>query len=331
MNNANEIKYRNTKFKLLIYVIIWVLLFICAYLTHLYLSTFIWYSWQPIYPILHLLKQNLSAIMLSIFALGIFIILWHDYRQMKNLVTTEREVVLRLAEQSEQRKNDLVVYLAHDLKTPLTSVLGYLELLDKTPELPKETKQKYLETAYIKAERLEDLLNEFFEITRYNLTQITLEKSNINLTRMLEQLIFEFHPMLQEKNLTCNLVADSACPYTCDANRLQRVFDNLLKNAVHYSFPDSTIEITVLQKERELVITFTNEGNTIPPEKLTRIFDQFYRLDSARGTKTGGAGIGLAIAREIIKLHGGTITAASEDNRICFVVKLPNFVNVRKS
>ena len=323
MNSINEIKYRNTKFKLLIYVFIWILLCVCGYLSKLYLSTFVWYSWEPVYPYLHLLKENLAAIMLGIFALGIFAILWHDYRQMKNLVTKEREAALKLAAQSEQRKNYLVVYLAHDLKTPLTSVLGYLELLQKTPELPEETKLKYMQTAYAKAERLEDLLNEFFEITRYNLTQIVLEKSKINMTRMLEQLIFEFRPMLQERDLSCELTAEKDCPFFCDANRIQRVFDNLLKNAIHYSFSGSTITINVSLREREIVITFTNEGNTIPPEKLSHIFEQFYRLDSARRTKTGGAGVGLAIAKEIVKLHGGLITAASENNRICFQVILP--------
>lgn len=323
MSNENETRFRNTKIKLLIYSFTWVLLCACAYLCKLYLSTRIWYSGQLVYPFLHFLKEHLTAILLLGFSAGIFIILWGDYRRMKDLVAKEKSEALRLAEQSEQRKNDLVVYLAHDLKTPLTSVLGYMELLQKTPELSEETKQKYMETVMTKAERLEDLLNEFFEITRYNLTQITLEKSQINLTRMLEQLIFEFQPMLQERRLQCELEAETELLYVCDADRIQRVFDNLLKNAVHYSFRETVIQIALKRQGHGVLITFNNEGNTIPPEKLTHIFEQFYRLDSARGTKTGGAGVGLAIAKEIVELHGGTITASSEDNQIRFEVTLP--------
>ena len=236
---------------------------------------------------------------------------------------TELQSAKEAAVKNHEVLAERIADIAHQLKTPLTSVLGYLELLQKTPELPEETKLKYMQTAYAKAERLEDLLNEFFEITRYNLTQIVLEKSKINMTRMLEQLIFEFRPMLQERDLSCELTAEKDCPFFCDANRIQRVFDTLLKNAIHYSFSGSTITINVSLREREIVITFTNEGNTIPPEKLSHIFEQFYRLDSARRTKTGGAGVGLAIAKEIVKLHGGLITAASENNRICFQVILP--------
>lgn len=323
MNNENETRYRNTKIKLIIYVFVWVLLCVCAYLCKLYLSTRIWYSWESVYPYLHFLKEYLAFFLLLGFAVGIYIILWIDYRRMKDLVAKEKAAALRLAEESEKRKNDLVVYLAHDLKTPLTSVLGYMELLQNTPELSEETRKKYMETVTAKAERLEDLLNEFFEITRYNLTHITLEKSRINLTRLLEQLIFEFQPMLQERELQCQLEAETDFFYVCDAARLQRVFDNLLKNAIHYSFQKTVIQITLRRKQDGVNITFINQGNTIPPEKLIHIFEQFYRLDSARGTKTGGAGIGLAIAKEIVELHGGSITACSEDERICFEVTLP--------
>jgi two-component system sensor histidine kinase VanS len=174
-----------------------------------------------------------------------------------------------------------------------------------------------------KAERLEDLINEFFEITRFNLSNLTLELSRINLTRMLEQLTYEFKPMLEDKGLECKLVSSPDITIKCDVNKLQRVFDNLLRNAVNYSFEDSTIEINVLPQNDEVKIIFTNRGNTIPAEKLNRIFEQFYRLDTARTTKQGGAGLGLAIAKEIIELHHGTITAVSENEIITFEVILP--------
>ena len=232
----------------------------------------------------------------------------------------QRKLATELA---EQRKNDLVVYLAHDLKTPLTSVVGYLTLLRDENQISEELREKYLSISLEKAEHLEDLINEFFEITRFNLSNITLEYSRVNLTRMLEQLTCEFKPMFLEKNLKCELEIVPDTMIKCDVNKMQRVFDNLLRNAVNYSFADSTIRIISTQNEGNLNIKFTNFGNTIPQEKLERIFEQFYRLDTARSSRSGGAGLGLAIAKEIVELHGGSITAKSENDIIEFEVTIP--------
>ena len=166
------------------------------------------------------------------------------------------------------------------------------------------------------------MINEFFEITRFNLSEITLHYSQINLTRLLEQLSFEFKPMLAEKNLTCELQAPEDIILNCDADKIQRVFDNLLRNAVLYSYPDTKIEITAEKQEKQVTIQFRNHGDTIAAEKLARIFEQFYRLDAARSSN-GGAGLGLAIAKQIVELHGGRIDAESANNTVEFTVTLP--------
>lgn len=221
------------------------------------------------------------------------------------------------------QKNDLITYLAHDLKTPLTSVIGYLSLLDEVPDMPQAQKEKYIHITLDKANRLEKLINEFFEITRFNLSNLTLEVSSVNLTRMLEQITYEFKPLLTEKQLSFRLQMPKDYMMKCDVGKMQRVFDNLFRNAVNYSFPGGEIVVTVTEKENRIHIACENQGNTIPKEKLARIFEQFYRLDTARGTGTGGAGLGLAIAKEIVELHHGTIQAYSEDERIRFEIELP--------
>lgn len=240
-----------------------------------------------------------------------------------NHLKQESEKNEMLAKENEQRKNDLIMYLAHDLKTPLSSVIGYLNLLNDEMQISEELQKKYLSISLEKAERLEDLINEFFEITRFNLSSITLQYSSINLSRLLEQLVFEFQPMLKEKNLTCSLRVPEDIILRCDADKIQRVFDNLLRNAVIYSFPSTEITITAAIQGGDVILSFNNHGNTIPQEKLSRVFEQFYRLDAARSTRSGGAGLGLAIAREIVELHGGTAAAESGDEQVRFTVKLP--------
>ena len=228
-----------------------------------------------------------------------------------------------IAREAEQRKNDLIVYLAHDLKTPLTSVIGYLTLLRDEPQISPEMRARYTGIALDKAERLEDLINEFFDITRFNLSHIELDRRPTDLTRMVEQVVSEFGPMLAEQHLTCRTDLPPRLEYSCDPDKMARVFDNLLRNACHYSYPDTEVEIAVVVESGAAVLTFRNSGRTIPPEKLDRIFEQFFRLDESRASRTGGAGLGLAIARQIVELHGGTISAESADEHICFTVRLP--------
>lgn len=254
------------------------------------------------------------------------IILPDAMKNVQDELNLVRERALRnamAAKEAEQRKNDLVVYLAHDLKTPLTSVIGYLTLLRDEPQISQELRAKYTGIALDKAERLEALINEFFDITRFNLTQLTLEPEPVNLTLMLEQITFEFTPVLAEKSLHWNLCLAPEIHLICDPDKLERVFDNLIRNAINYSYPDTAILVMMEQSGKHVTVRVENHGRTIPPEKLDRIFEQFFRLDTSRSSETGGAGLGLAIAKEIVELHGGTITAESANEQIAFAVTLP--------
>lgn len=246
---------------------------------------------------------------------------------VENELNLVREQALRntmIAREAEQRKNDLVVYLAHDLKTPLTSVIGYLTLLRDEPQISPELRTRYTGIALDKAQRLEELINEFFDITRFNLTTLVLETERINLSRMLEQIIDEFRPVLAEKELSIRTSIVPDVEILCDPDKLERVFDNLIRNAASYSYERTEIYFSMVKQiEDRVEISIWNRGKTIPKEKLEHIFEQFFRLDSSRSSATGGAGLGLAIAREIVELHGGTIRAESAKESVVFTVVLP--------
>ena len=254
----------------------------------------------------------------------------HMITELKPIETRLNEIkqILKKQEQEviegEKKKNDLIVFLAHDLKTPLTSIVAYLTMLDSYQDMPEEERQRYTHIALEKSIRLGELISEFFEITKFNLQDIVLEPVELNLSMMLEQLADELYGVLREKNLTCEVEAAEDMVVYGDADKLARVFDNILRNAVSYCYPNTKIRIQAEMTEEGNRIVFSNRGKQIPKEQLGTIFEKFYRLDEARHSTTGGAGLGLAIAKEIVELHGGTIWAESDDKETRFIVTLPN-------
>ncbi len=240
-------------------------------------------------------------------------------QEFKRFIHTNEEA-RRIA---EQQKADLIVYLAHDLKTPLTSVIGYLSLLNEAPDIPTEQRAKYTGIALEKAYRLEQLINEFFEVTRMNLQPSALPKVPFDLSVLLLQVINEFYPMLEEKNMKVDTNIAPSMLLNGDPDKLARVFENLLRNAVNYGLENSQIGCAMYTDQKNAIIRISNTGNTIPVEKLTRLFDKFYRLDESRTSTTGGTGLGLAIAKQIVELHGGTIGVTSINNITEFTVVLP--------
>lgn len=319
-----------------------------------------WQPYDPLYQLLTWVRDYILLILLLLGLLGWSLITYHfiakplryldeivaaserlaspsadpillsdDIKGVQDQLNLFRERAYRngvLAKEAEQRKNDLIVYLAHDLKTPLTSVIGYLTLLRDEPDISPELRARYTGIALSKAERLEDLINEFFDITRFNLTALTLEPERTNFSRMLQQIISEFEPVLSEKELIWETEIAPDVEILCDRDKMERVLDNLIRNAVNYSYPQSAVFISMKQSGSQIEILVRNHGRTIPPDKLQRIFDQFFRADSSRASATGGAGLGLAIAKEIIELHGGQIYAQSASEQITFTVLLPSGV-----
>ena len=277
----------------------------------------------------------------------------------------------RAAEMAEERKNEMVAYLAHDTKTPLTAITGFLSLLDEAPDMPDEQRQRYVRTALEKSYRLDGMLDEFFEITRYNLHAIPIERAWVDPALLCFQVADEFFPDASAREIALEVDAAEGTEVFADADKLSRALSNVVKNAVAYADARTTIFVRMVLAEcepaadgaaasseqkrpcrdmatplnagdgdsavgptpsapprkphvvRMLSIEVENEGREITPEHLKRIFEKFYREDSARGANQGGAGLGLAIAREIVQAHGGTITATSENGTTTFTLSLP--------
>ncbi len=242
-----------------------------------------------------------------------------DLDALRRQVEGQAEAV----KENEQRRQDLIAFLAHDLKTPLTSVVGYLTLLKDDPGLTHEQRAKFTGIALDKARRLEELLGEFFDISRMDLDSGPEEHSPIQLSMLLEQLADEFYPLFAEKELQCAVEIEHHLMVLGDPDKLARVFDNVLRNAVSYSIPGGQVYIQAQKADGQAQVTIRNEGLEIPEGELANIFRKFYRLDAARSSRTGGAGLGLAIAKEIVERHGGGIRAESNGRLTSFVITLP--------
>ena len=229
----------------------------------------------------------------------------------------------KLAYENEKKKDELIVYLAHDIKTPLTVVIGYLSLLNEIDDMPRVQRKKYLELVLNKSYRLEELINELFDIARFNSEKIILEKEELNLNLMIEQIIDDFYPILNDLNKKINFKATKNLNIYADPDKLSRVFNNLIKNAINYSKDNTDIDINAKKSNNEIIVSVTNKGKMIPKDKLDKIFENFYRIDESRTSKTGGSGLGLAISKEIVSLHGGEIKVISDKDKTTFIVILP--------
>lgn len=248
---------------------------------------------------------------------------WRRVDRELKAVGDELEIQREAARQEQKRKKDLVAFLAHDLKTPLTSVVGYLTLLSDKPGLYPAERERYTAVALEKARRLESLLEEFFDISRMELHQDSDKRETVQLTLLLEQITDEFYPLLENKGLKLEADIAPGLAAVGDADKLARVFDNVLRNAVSYSHEGGTIRLTASLEEGRVHIRIANRGLGIPEKELSNIFERFYRLDAARSTRTGGAGLGLAIAKEIVDSHGGSIAAESTGEDTVFHIVLP--------
>ena len=242
---------------------------------------------------------------------------------LKELMDKERE--------SERTKNELITNVAHDLRTPLTSIIGYLELLSGDVKLEPEIQKKYINIAYVKTKRLVKLIEDLFGFTKMNYGKLSMHVGQVDVVKLLSQLLEEFYPSFVDKNLSYELQSNVPVKViTADGNLLARLFDNLINNAIKYGADGKRIMVKLHADDEIVTVSVINYGYVIPADELPLIFNKFYRVEQSRSTNTGGTGLGLAISKNIVDMHGGTITVTSDLSGTVFTVKLKVNFDVNK-
>ena len=246
-------------------------------------------------------------------------------KESEKLKEKER-AALDIERNAERQKNELITNVAHDLRTPLTTIVGYLELIKDDTALSKEDVHKYSGIAYEKSIRLQEMMDDLFEFTKLDNADIKLNKSMINLSGLIMQMTDEFYPSFKDCNITPIVDLPEENIYVQgDGQLLARVFDNLISNALKYGYHNTDLKIEVSGDEKYATVKVINHGDTIASEDIPLLFNKFYRTDSSRNSKTGDTGLGLAITKNIVDLHHGDISVTSDDQITTFIVKFNRY------
>ncbi|KZE73650.1 histidine kinase [Paenibacillus elgii] len=240
-----------------------------------------------------------------------------------NFMVTDLQRRIEEERRAEQLKNELITNVSHDLRTPLTLIMGYLRLLhDKNFETPEQA-AGYVSIAYSKSEKLKGLIDDLFEFTKLSNHDIPLHKKGVVINEVLEQLLEEYVTLSEEQQLTLiRSLPQERLMARIDVDKMIRVFENLLGNAIKYSPKPGVITFGMIRENGHAIIRISNKADALTRDELEQLFDRFYRVDKARTSETGGSGLGLAIARSIVESHEGSIWAESENGEIHFYVKL---------
>ncbi len=232
---------------------------------------------------------------------------------------------------TEASKNELITNVAHDLRTPLTAILGYLDLIENNPELDPETRQKYVSIASAKAKQLQQLIEDLFGFTKLSYGKLALDIERVDIVKLLEQVIDEFYPVFEQHDMECEFKSEiKSLMMNGDGTLLARLFDNLLNNAAKYGSDGKLVMVELEFTEPVITINVTNFGPEIPQNEIPLLFEKFYRVEQSRSSSTGGTGLGLAIVKSIAELHGGEVGCTSENGHTTFTVKLPVDLDINR-
>ncbi|WP_243249645.1 ATP-binding protein [Clostridium sp. D46t1_190503_E9] len=241
-----------------------------------------------------------------------------------NNISTQLKEIMIEERKAQKTKNDLITNVSHDLRTPLTSIIGYLEFIDSDKYKDEVELRYYINIAYQKSKDLSLLINDLFELTKMQNSSIVLERSQINLVDLLGQLVVYFKNEFKKENMKerINFSEDKLIVYA-DARKLVRAFENLLSNSIKYGKQGYYVDIITKAEDSMAIVQIINYGEAIPEIDLPHIFDRFYRVEKSRNREIGGTGLGLAITKNIIELHSGFISVSSDENKTIFEIRLP--------
>lgn len=247
-----------------------------------------------------------------------------------NKMTEEIRKLMESERHAEKSKNEMITNIAHDLRTPLTSIIGYLDLINKR-DLPEDTKVQYIKIVYEKSKKLQDLIESLFSFTKTNSTKLVLNITKIDIVKLVCQLMEEFYPNFEKVGIRCSVnTNEDSCVIDGDGTLLARLFDNLINNAIKYGADGKRIDVKISVEKKIVKVSVINYGKVIPQNELPLIFDKFYRIDQARNSNTGGTGLGLAIAKNITDLHHGIIEVSSDLSGTAFSVTLQKELDVER-
>lgn len=244
----------------------------------------------------------------------------------RSITHMENELKYQIEAQvkTEKSKNELVTNVAHDLRTPLTSIIGYIGLVKSKGYKTQEEADKYLEIAYNKSEKLKVIIEDLFELTKLHQHSVQLNQSKISMSNLLHQLIEELMPLAHDKKVEIETYIDTHdTNIYVDITKMTRVFENLIENAIKYCPEEETVYVELRSMKSRIYVAVSNLAENISKEEIEKFFERFYRADQSRNSSAGGSGLGLAIAKNIVELHGGTIKAELNQDLICFKVILP--------
>ncbi|WP_455799872.1 sensor histidine kinase [Clostridium butyricum] len=232
---------------------------------------------------------------------------------------------------AEQTKNELITNVSHDLRTPLTSIIGYLEVMESGKYRDEVELMYYIDIVYEKAKRLNLLINDLFELSKMKNSNIDIKKSTINLGELIGQVTAYLNYQFEKANMEARLhFYDENIIVDANSEKLVRAFENLLTNSIKYGKDGCYVDINTRLEDNEAVIEIINYGDSISEIDLPYIFDRFFRVEKSRNSNISGSGLGLAITKSIIELHNGSINAYSDIHRTIFEIRIPAKINKDK-
>lgn len=230
-----------------------------------------------------------------------------------------------MKKKSQEMKNEMISNISHDLRTPVTSLIGYADLLGDKLHANGEECEQYVSILKRKSYELKNQVDELLEYCQINYREIELHKSVVNMKALMEQIMIDFVPQLDDADMSFCMKGDKELHVEMDVALMVRLFENVISNSIMYGKDGKEIVIQISKRDMNVEIEIKNFGQCIPDENLPYVFEKFYRGEKSRSSHTGGKGMGLAIAKSIAELHKGDIAVRSNDKETVFTIVLPQY------